>query len=89
MKFIITYAIKPGHMAAAVSRFLKTGGMPPKGVKMLNRWHGAGLGFILAETKDNKALYEWLSQGTDQMEFAIHPVVEDRNAAAVLRKIYK
>ena len=89
MKFIVVYTIKPGHMAAAVARFLKTGGMPTKGVKMLNRWHGAGIGFVHCETKDNKALFEWLAQWTDQIEFAIHPVVEDRNAAAAFRRIYK
>jgi len=89
MKFMVTWKIAPTHMAPAVARFLKTGGAPPKGVKMLGRWHGAGMGFALAECKDGKALYEWMAEWTDQLEMAVQPVVEDREGAAVLRRVYK
>jgi hypothetical protein len=89
MKFMVTWKIAPAHMGTAVARFLETGGGPPKGVKMLGRWHGAGVGFALAESKDGKALYEWTSEWSDQLDFTVHPVVEDRESAAVLRRIYK
>jgi hypothetical protein len=89
MKFMVTWKIAPAHMTPAVKRFLQTGGFPPKGLKMLGRWHGPGLGFALAECKDNKSLYEWMSEWSDQLEFAIHPVVEDRDAGAILKRVYK
>ena len=89
MKFMVSWKIAPAHMPPAVTRFLETGGAPPKGVKMLGRWHGTGLGFALADTKDGKALYEWAAQWSDQLEMAVHPVVEDREGAAVLRRVYK
>ena len=89
MKFMVTWKIAPAHMAPAVKRFLETGGVPPKGVKMLGRWHGAGIGFALAECRDGKPLFELMAEWSDQLEFAVHPVVEDREGAAVLRRIYK
>jgi hypothetical protein len=89
MKFMVTWKIAPAHMAPAVARFLETGGTPPKGVKLLGRWHGPGLGFALADSKDGKALYEWVAEWADQLEMAVHPVVEDREGAAVLRRVYK
>jgi hypothetical protein len=89
MKFMVTWKIAPAHMGPAVARFLETGGGPPKGVKMLGRWHGPGVGFALAESKDGKALYEWVSEWSDQLEFTVCPVVEDRESAAVLRRVYK
>jgi len=89
MKLMVTWKIAPAHMPSAVARFLKTGGSPPKDVKMLGRWHGTGIGFALAECKDGKALYEWVAEWSDQLDMAVHPVVEDREAAAVLRRVYK
>jgi hypothetical protein len=86
---MVTWKVAPAHMPPTVARFLETGGMPPKGVKMLGRWHGVGLGFALAESKDGKALFEWMAQWSDQLELAVHPVVEDREGAAVLRRVYK
>jgi len=89
MKCMVTWKIAPAHMAPAVARFLETGGAAPKGVKMLGRWHGPGLGFALAECKDSKAIYEWMAEWSDQLDFTVHPVVEDREAAAVLKRVYK
>jgi Protein of unknown function (DUF3303) len=89
MKFMVTWKIAPTQMAPAVARFLKTGGMPPKGVKLLGRWHGSGVGFALADCKDGKALYEWMAGWSDQLELTVCPVVEDREGAAVLRRVYK
>ena len=86
---MVTWRIAPAHMAAAATRFLETGGAPPKGVKMLGRWHGTSSGFALAECKDGKAIYEWMAQWSDQLDMAVQPVVEDRDAAAVLGRVYK
>ena len=89
MKFMVTWKIPTTQMAPAVAQFLKTGGAPPKGVKMLGRWHGPGVGFALADCKEGKALYEWMAEWADKLEIVVHPVVEDREGAAVLRRVYK
>lgn len=87
MKFMTTWKFKPIHQKEATARFLQTGGGPPEGVKMLGRWHGAAMGFVLCETSDAKALYEWTSRWTDLLEFVVTPVVEDAEAAEVMRRI--
>jgi len=69
MKFMTTWSLEPAHRKQATARFLETGGSPPTGVKMLGRWHGPAGGFVLAETSDIKALYEWLGQWSDLLEF--------------------
>jgi hypothetical protein len=61
--------------------FLRRGVRLRKARRCLGRWHGAGLGFALAECKDGKALYEWMSEWPDQIDLAVHPVVEDGEGA--------
>jgi len=86
MKFMVTWSTEPIHQKEAVARFLKTGGGPPAGVKMLGRWHVSGGGFVLAETNDVKAIYEWTGQWSDLLDFAVTPVLEDAEAAEVFKK---
>jgi len=40
MKFMLTFTFKPEVKGRdeAIARFKKTGGQPPKGVKLLGRW---------------------------------------------------
>lgn len=87
MKFITTWSVRPAQQREATARFLQTGGGPPAGVTMLGRWHAAGKGWVLAETDNAKALYEWLAQWGDLLEFSVTPVVEDAEAAEVLKKV--
>ena len=47
------------------------------------------VGFALTDCKDAKALYEWVSEWSDQIDISATPVVEDREGASVLRRIYK
>ena len=58
MKFMLTFAFAPeakGGRDEAIARFKKTGGQPPKGVKLLGRWTAADFsgGFDLLETPGN------------------------------------
>src|SRR5258708_4108271 len=53
MKFMLTFTLKPETKGRdeAIARFKKTGGQPPKGVKLLGRWTAADFsgGFDLLE----------------------------------------
>jgi hypothetical protein len=85
MQFIVKWSIPKGSVADAEARFLKSGGGPPEGVKMVGRWHGmSGGGVLIAETNDAKALYAWLGYWNDLLEFETTPCLEDADAGAVL-----
>jgi hypothetical protein len=85
MKFIVTWTIPKASVLAAQARFLQTGGGPPTGVKMVGRWHGmSGGGVLIAETNDAKALYAWLEQWNDMLDFNTTPCLEDAEAGEVL-----
>ena len=57
MLFIVSWSISSANRNSAIERFLKTGGAPPAGVKMLGRWHAVGgaSGFGVAEASDPAA----------------------------------
>lgn len=42
---------------------------------------------MLSETSDITALYEWLGQWSDLLEFTVTPVMEDAEAAEVMKKV--
>ena len=88
MKFMITWTSSPANSKATLSRFMETGGSPPSGVTMLGRWHAPhnNRGFCLAETNDAKALYEWVNQWNDLLEFTLSPVIEDAELTEVLKR---
>lgn len=86
MKFMITWTIAPAQQNESTQRFVQTGGGPPPGVKMLGRWHGPSMGFVLAEGNDMKPIYEWTRQWSDLLSFVVTPVIEDDEAAEVLKK---
>lgn len=91
MKFMQTYTI-PSHKEKrneAIARFLKTGGQPPKGAKLLGRWTRADFsgGFDLLESDDPKTLAEFALMWSDLMELTITPVLEDHDLSDVLQRI--
>jgi hypothetical protein len=88
MQYIVSWKIPKGSVVNAEARFLKTGGAPPAGVKMIGRWHGmSGGGVLIAETDDVKALYSWLAYWNDLLEFQTTPCVEDAVAGEVLASL--
>ena len=88
MKFIVSWKIPKGSVVSSEARFLKTGAPPPAGVKMLGRWHGmSGGGVLIAETDDAKALYSWLANWNDLLEFQTTPCVEDAEAGEVMASL--
>jgi hypothetical protein len=62
MKFMVTWTIAPSQQKESTTRFVQTGGWPPQGVKMLGRWHGPSMGFVLAEGNGMKPIYELIHQ---------------------------
>jgi hypothetical protein len=93
MKFILTFAIKPESKGRdeAIARFKKTGGQPPKGVKLLGRWTAADFsgGFDLLESDDAVALTELSLMWSDLIELKIVPVVEDADLNEALKRAGK
>lgn len=88
MKFIVSWNIPKSSVVASEARFLKTGAPPPAGAKMIGRWHGmSGGGLMIVETNDTKALYSWLSDWNDLLEFQTTPCVEDAEAGEVLASL--
>jgi hypothetical protein len=88
MKFMLTFTLQRDTRNEAIARFLKTGGQPPKGVKLLGRWTSTDLskGYDLLETDDPSSLTELALQWTDLIEMNIVPVVEDKELGDVLKR---
>ena len=90
MKFIVSWSLPQATYHGAQERFLKTGGMPPVGVKLIGRWHGmSGNGFAVVETDDPKALYTWFAEWTEFLPIETTPCLEDADAGAVLAALKK
>jgi Domain of unknown function (DUF3303) len=93
MKFMLTFKTTPDRAKRdeAIQRFLKTGGQPPKGAKLLGRWTAADFshGFDLLESDDVKPLTQFAVEWNDLMEQQITPVVEDRDLAEILTSTVK
>lgn len=86
MKFVIHYTLGSGHRDAAQRRFAETGGLPPAGATMIERYHCAqGLeGFVVCESNDAAALARWMQGWTDLLTFRILPVVDDKTLAQII-----
>ena len=91
MKFIMTFDWTPDTKARAeaIARFRKTGGLPPKGAKLLGRWTRADFsgGFDLLESDDAQAMAEFALMWSDLMQLTIVPVLEDAALAEVLARV--
>jgi hypothetical protein len=85
-----TYAIRPGCVPEAVSRFLAGKATPSSDVKILGRWHktDASGGYTLFDTDNPTALFEFAASWSDVLETHSNVVIEDAEAAPVLAKIY-
>ena len=85
MVFVIHWTCSPENLKAVVARFKETGGLPPKGVKMIGRWHDVTQrrGVAVAEADDAGAIATWAYQWSDQLQFDISPALDDAGAAKV------
>jgi Protein of unknown function (DUF3303) len=90
MKFMLTFTMGTDKSARneAFERFLKTGGTPPKGAKLLGRWTQVDFsrGYDLLETDDPHTLAEFALAWNDLMQIDIVPVLEDAQVSEVLKR---
>jgi hypothetical protein len=85
MKYIAIGTLHPGTFNATIQRFMEAGGLPPKGVNILGRWHGmSGQGVAICEAEDPKAMFEWRVQWGDLLEMTITPCLDDADTGVVL-----
>jgi len=91
MRFMVTFAWKPDEQTRneGIERFKTTGGLPPKGAKLLGRWTRADSsgGFVLLESDDPKSLAMFAHSWGDLMELTIVPVLEDETLVEVLKVV--
>jgi len=88
VKYIVSWTMVQGAYHAAVTRFLEAGGLPPKGVNLIGRWHGmSGGGFSIVETSDAKALYAWVAEWSDVLALQTTPCLEDAEAGEALQNL--
>lgn len=90
MQYISSWTLPTGEAYRnVVAEFLKDGGAPPAGVKLLGRWHGAnGKGFLVMESDDPKAIFGFFAHYQEFMEIESTPALEDADAGAVLQSLY-
>jgi hypothetical protein len=66
MKYIVSWMLPQETFHTAATRFLKTGGVPQTGVKVVGYWHGvSGRGFAVVETTNERALHAWVAECSD------------------------
>ena len=89
MLFMVTFPLTHDSYKERVARFLETGALPPEGVTLKGRWFTAShsKGFMLVESDDTKALFRYVSEWADMIDFKIEPVVTDEEGAAVLKEM--
>ena len=86
MLFSVTWDIDPDEREDTVEKFLETGGMPPKGVELICRYHnvdGSG-GFAVVSASDPIALAKFAQDWNDLIEILITPVLDDAKMVEVL-----
>lgn len=87
MQYMITFPLTNHRYEERIARFLETGAMPPEGVTLLGRWFtlGHSQGFALVESDNPTAIYQYMSQWADLMDFEVHAVIGDEQAAEALQ----
>ncbi len=86
MIYMTLYTFRPENRAAAVARFVATGGAPPAGVKLLSRWHDVGQcrGYSICESDDPVAMALWSYRWNDLMTIEVFPVINDEQLGKVI-----
>jgi hypothetical protein len=93
MKFMVTFDWAPdaAKRGEGIARFRKTGGLPPKGAKLLGRWTRADFsgGYDLIESDDLQSVAQFAIAWGDLMALKIYPVLDDEGLAQTLERAEK
>jgi Protein of unknown function (DUF3303) len=86
MLFLVSWSGRPEFREAAVDRFLKTGGQPPEGARMISRWHAVGplSGFAIVESNDVAPLQSWVLDWSDLLAMDVRPAISDEQLSSSL-----
>ena len=86
MLFIVKWRTGPANRNAAIERFLKTGGKPPEGVKMLGRWFAVAQqsGFAVAEADDALLIQQWALEWNDLLAMEVYPILTDEQVGPLM-----
>ena len=91
MKYLLTFALRGGKDSRneAITRFKKTKGEPPKGVKLLGRVTRLDFSkvFVLVETQEAAALAQYALEWSDVFEVQTIPVMDDARLMEVLERV--
>ena len=91
MLFAVSWKGTPAVRNASTERFLKTGGRPPEGIKLLGRWHDIGRisGTAIAETDGPLLMSKWALDWNDLFEMDVRPVGTDEQIGPLLAQLGK
>jgi hypothetical protein len=86
MKFIVQWSGEPSAELAVIERFMKTGGQPPEGIKLVGRWHAIGglHGVAIVEADDTRAMAAMSLQWADLLSVRVFPALTDEELGGAL-----
>jgi hypothetical protein len=84
--YAVSWKGRPEVRNGATERFLKSGGRPPEGVRLVGRWHYIGqiAGVSIAESDDPLLMSKWALDWNDLFEMDVRPVATDEQLGPVL-----
>ena len=93
MKFMVTFDWAPdaAKRTEGIARFRKTGGLPPKGAKLIGRWTRADFsgGYDLIESDDLQSVAQFAIAWGDLMDIKVYPVLDDDALTQTLNRAEK
>jgi hypothetical protein len=95
MKFMLTWRLYPDKKVETMTGFSKMSTADdesdhgPK-VTLIGRWHNvaAGTGVAICESDNADAVYRWGLNWTPMLDLTVEPVLDDREARAVIADAY-
>jgi hypothetical protein len=87
MKFMTVWSYPPENRDEAQARFKETkGDKPPKGIKLIGRWHaiGGAMGVHICECDDPMLMAKWAQRWSDLLSIEIYPAATDEEIAKML-----
>ena len=86
MLFAVSWKGRPEVRDVVAERFLKSGGRPPEGVKLIGRWHHVGeiSGVSIAEADDPLLISKWAFDWNDMFEMDVRLVATDEQLGPLL-----